>query len=104
MQERADIPEEGEVAGGEAQNMDLLQLRRADYTDQTEIEAFMEESKLPSYLRVYSGRDIMHFIETSFLSISVLSPDGKVVAFASFDHSPIVTTPLAKSVGNQRTV
>ncbi len=91
MQEKAeDKQEEGNAAEDNVQNMDLLQLRRSDYGDEKEIECFIDESKRSTYLRVYSSRDIMHFVETSFLSITVLSPDGKVVAFASFDHSPIV--------------
>ncbi len=71
-------------------SVDDLQLRRSDHEDAKEIEAFIEESKVTTYKRVFAGVDIMNFIETSFLSITVLSPEGKIVAFASFDHSPIV--------------
>lgn len=104
MQEKAEKQEEGNAAEDNLQNMDLLQLRRSDYTDEKEIECFIEESKRSTYLRVYGSRDIMHFIETSFLSTTVLSPDGKVVAFASFDHSPIVHIRYKAGLGNQRTV
>jgi len=90
MQEKADLPEEGDVGVNNLQNMDLLQLRRSDCGDEAEIETFVEESKRPTYLRVFASREILHFIETSFLPITVLSNDGKVVAFAAFDHSPIV--------------
>jgi predicted cupin superfamily sugar epimerase len=74
---------------------DNLQLRRSDREDAKEIEVFLEESKYAAYTRIFASKDILHLIETSFLSISVLSPEGKIVAFASFDHSPIV--PLSNS-------
>jgi predicted cupin superfamily sugar epimerase len=90
MKEKADLPEEGGAADNALQEMDSLQLRRADYGDANQIETFIEESKRSTYLRVYASREIMHLIETSYLAISVLSPDGNVVAFAAFDHSPIV--------------
>jgi len=70
--------------------IDSLQLRRSDHEDAKDIEAFFEESKRTAYTRIFASGDIMHFIETSYLSITVLTADGKVVAFASFDHSPIV--------------
>ena len=85
--------------------VDSMQLRRSDHEDAKEIEVFLGKSKYALYRRVYASADIMHFIETSFLSISVLTPDGKLVAFAAFDHSPIVWLHLHKLfVGSERSV
>ena len=74
--------------------MDELQLRRSDLDDAREIETFVEVGKRATYMRVYSSIEILHLIETSFLSITVLTGDGKIMAFAAFDHSPLVRLPM----------
>lgn len=80
---------EEEKGGG--LNYELLQLRRADYEDANAIMLFLEGGKKTKYLHIYSTTEIMHLIETSFLPIVVLLPDGQVVAFATIDHSPLVS-------------
>lgn len=91
MQGKVDITEEDKHEGENLQNLELLQLRRSDHEDAAQIESYIEVNKRSTYQRVYSSVEIMHFIETAFLPISVLSPDGKVVAFAAVDHSLIVS-------------
>lgn len=88
--EKEDTLEPEEGFEGSLITKDNLQLRRSDHDDAKDIEGFLVESKFAAYTRIFASKDIIHFIETAFLSITVLSSDQKILAFASFDHSPIV--------------
>jgi hypothetical protein len=90
MEQKQNLPEEDKQGAKEGLTLDQLQLRRSDHDDARDVETFVEVGKRAAYLRVYSNIDILHLVETSFLSITVLTGEGKVVAFAAFDHSPLV--------------
>jgi hypothetical protein len=67
---------------------DNLVLRRADPDDCDQIINLVELGKDDVYNRVYSYPKILKLIETSYLAITVLDRDGRVVAFAAFEDYP----------------
>jgi hypothetical protein len=71
-------------------DIESLILRRSDADDRDHIIGLMDEGHAGSFLNVYENNDILHKIETSCLSISVLNPQGNIIAFASFDDHPQV--------------
>ncbi len=66
-------------------------MRRADPDDVDQINNLVEIGKDDVYNRVYSYPKIDKIIETSYLSITVLDREGRVVAFAAFEDYPQVT-------------
>lgn len=63
-------------------------LKRADPDDCDQIINLVEIGKDDVYNRVYAYPKILKLIETSFLAITVLDREGRVVAFAAFEDSP----------------
>ena len=52
----------------------------------------MEIGEDDIYNRVYSFPNVLKLIETSYMAITVIDRDGRVVAFAAFEDHPTVST------------
>ena len=65
-------------------------LRRSDPDDFQQIINLVEFDDI--YNRFYSYPKILKLIETSYLSITVLNQEGSIIAFATFEDFPQVSS------------
>jgi hypothetical protein len=65
-------------------------LRRSDPDDFEQIINLVEFDDI--YNRFYSFPKILKLVETSYLSITVLNQEGNIIAFATFEDYPQVSS------------
>jgi hypothetical protein len=80
-----------EVYNQQTRDFEDVVLRRSDPDDFEQIINLVEFDDV--YNRFYSFPKILKLVETAYLSITVLSQEGNIIAFATFEDFPQVSQP-----------